>query len=197
MNVSEIISSGVMQACPMLPSLVKETWDSFDLCIHWDFLKPAGVIIFLSLFSVSAAHILEPPYGRWGGWCVWARPPLLALHIQGDKVSRPGHTDTWPYTATEQRHAALWSRRGAQTTFLRWGGWHCLVRDNKCYKTKAWDLQWEMGNSVAVLMSPMAPDSRDHSDFYGLYGVYPAALLFKRRQTGIVSKRTQQKCSPA
>lgn len=47
-----------------------------------------------------------------------------------------------------------------------------------------------MGNNVAVLISSLAPDSRDHSGFYGLYGVYPAALLFKRRQTGIVTERT-------
>lgn len=60
-----------------------------------------------------------PPYGGWGGWCVWARPSLLAHHIQGDKVWRPGHTDTWPCPGTQQRHASLWSRRRAQTTLLR------------------------------------------------------------------------------
>lgn len=53
------------------------------------------------------------PYGRWGGWCVWARPALA------DKVWRPGHADPWPYPGTQQRHASLWSGRGAKTTLLR------------------------------------------------------------------------------
>lgn len=103
-----------------------------------------------------------PPYGRWGGWCVWARPPLLAHHIQGDKVWRPGHTDTWPCPGTDQRHAALWSCRGAQTTLLRWGWWHTVFQKRNrnsalCviasviklkHKTILWDLLWEMGNNV-------------------------------------------------
>lgn len=59
------------------------------------------------------------PYGRWGGWCIWARPALLAHHIQADKVWRPGHTDPRPYPGTQQRHASLWSGRGAKTTLLR------------------------------------------------------------------------------
>lgn len=52
------------------------------------------------------------------------------------------------------------------------------------------DLLCETGNNVAALISSLAPDSRDHSSFYGPYGVCPAALLFKRRQTGIVTERT-------
>lgn len=66
-----------------------------------------------------ATHCTVTPYGRWRGWCVWARPALLAHHIQGDKVWRPGHADTWSYPGTQQRHASLWSRRGAQNTLLR------------------------------------------------------------------------------
>lgn len=52
-----------------------------------------------------------------------------------------------------------------------------------------WDFLCEIDNDIAVLISSLAPDSRDHSGFYGLYGVCPAALLFKRRQTGIVFER--------
>lgn len=51
------------------------------------------------------------------------------------------------------------------------------------------DLVWEMGNNVAALISRLAPDSRDHSGFYGLHGVYPAALLFKRRQAGSATEK--------
>lgn len=59
-----------------------------------------------------------------------------------------------------------------------------------------WGFLCEIDNDIAVLISPLAPDSRDHSGFYGLYGVCPAALLFKRRQTGIVFEREWQKCLP-
>lgn len=144
-----------------------------------------------------------PPYGRWGGWCVWARPPLLAHNIQGDKVWRPGHSDTWSCPGTKQRHAALWNRRRAQTTLLRWVCRHTVFQKRKgniasCVITSViklkqesimWDLLWEMGNSFAALISRLAPDSRHRICFYGLCAVYPAALPFKRRQTGIVTER--------
>lgn len=44
------------------------------------------------------------------------------------------------------------------------------------------------GNSVAVLISSVAPDSRDLCGFYGLCRVCPAALLVKRRHPGIVTE---------
>lgn len=56
------------------------------------------------------------------------------------------------------------------------------------HETIMWDFLCEI-DDIAVLISSLAPDSRDHSGFYGLYGVCPAALLFKRRQTGIVFER--------
>lgn len=212
MNVLEIISSlGPLQNCPRLPVSMKGFGMPFYLCTDWK----ADVLCSLLAYwqwivcpvDFQVAHYKVPPYGRWGGWCVWARPPLLAHHIQGGKVWGPGHTDTWPCPGTEQRHAALWSRKGAQTTLLRWGWWHfkrengtLAVCDKRTVKLKhatiIWDLLWEMGNSVAALISPLAPDSPDHSRFYGLYGVYPAALLFKRRQPGIVTEGTWQECSP-
>lgn len=179
----------------------------------WDCLSIYSILhstFFVCPVAFKAARLIVPPYGRWGGWCIWARPPLLAHHIPGDKVWRPGHTDTWPCPGTVQRHAALWSRRGAQTTLLRWGWWHTVFQRRKrntalCVITSVIklkheaimsDLLCETGNNVAALISSLAPDSRDHSSFYGLYGVCPAALLFKRRQTGIVTERTWQKCLP-
>ena len=57
------------------------------------------------------------------------------------------------------------------------------------------DSLWEADNNVAALLSPLAPECPDRSSFYGLYEVYPAALPFKRRQTGIATERTWQKCN--
>lgn len=54
------------------------------------------------------------------------------------------------------------------------------------------ELPCETGNSVATLISSLAPDSRDLCGFYGLCGVCPAALQFKGRHTGIVSATTWQ-----
>lgn len=190
MNVSEIISSALMNTCPRF-SIINEvkSWHAFDSYGR----QMSFIEIFLCLsFFFKAAHPLVPPHGRWGGWCVRARPPLLAHHIPGDKVWRPGHTDTWPCPGTVQRHAALWSRRGAQTTLLRWGWWRTIFQKRNrnavlCVtisviklkrETMMRDSLWEMGNNVATLISSLAPGSRDHSGFYGLYGVYPAALLF-------------------
>lgn len=152
------------------------------------------------------------PYGRWGGRCVWAKSQLLAHHIQGDKVWTSRHTDTRSCPGTKQRHAALWSRRGAQTTLLRWGWQHTIFQKRggkgntalcvitgvikPTHESTMRDSPWGMVNSVTALISPLAPHSRHHIHFYGLYAVYPAALLFKRRQTGIVTERMWQKCSP-
>lgn len=193
-----------------------ELWDAFDL---YTYQKPVCAILsccsnssFPVLLFLKAAYLIVPPYGRWGGWCVWARPSLLAHHIPGDKVWRPGHTNTWPCPGTIQRHASLGSRRGAQTTLLRWGWWHTVFQKRKKrnivlwmissviklkYETILWDLWWEMANYVAALILFLAPDSRDYSGFYGLHGVYPAASLFKRRQTGIETGRTWQRRLPA
>lgn len=144
-----------------------------------------------------------PPYGRWGGWCISARPSQLAYHIPGDKVRGPGHADTWPNPGTVQRHASLWSRGGAQTTLLRWGTLHfarkwgtldlCVItRLIKLKRKTVPESPCATGESVAVLISSVAPDSRDLCGFYGLCRVCPAALLVKRRHTGIVTEATWQ-----
>lgn len=66
------------------------------------------------------------------------------------------------------------------------------VRDNLLIKLQSLELPCVTGNSVAVLISSMAPDSRDLCGFYGLCRVCPAALLVKRRHTGIVTEMTWQ-----
>lgn len=175
-------------------------------------LYSAGVLRLLCPVSTfhRVAPLIVPSHGWWGGRCLWARPAQLAHNIQGDKVWRPGHTDTWSRPGTEQRHAALWGGRGAQTTLLRWGKSHIwcetrrelwVVRDKRVIKPSVWKYDimtaWETGNSVAALISALAPDSRDRSGFYGLRVVCPAALLFKRRQTlALWLRGTWQKCVP-
>lgn len=79
-----------------------------------------------------------PPHGRWGRRCVRAGPQQLAHGGQEDKVWRPGHADARSCPGTKQRHASLWTCRGAQTTFLRWGWWHTVFQKQKKEHCPVW-----------------------------------------------------------
>lgn len=102
------------------------------------------------------------------------------------------HSGMLPCGVAEEPRSLFYGEAGGTLRFTREQGNAGSVRVIKLNLKTVGELPCETGNSVAVLISSVAPDSRDLCSFYGLCGVCPAALLFNRRHTGIVSATTWQ-----
>lgn len=105
------------------------------------------------------------------------------------------HSGMLPCGVAEEPRLLFYGEAGDTLHFTRERGTMapCVItRAIKLELETVRELPCETGNSVATLISSLAPCSRDLCGFYGLYGVCPAALQFKRRHTGIVSATTWQ-----
>lgn len=105
------------------------------------------------------------------------------------------HSGMLPCGVAEEPRLLFYGEAGGTPHFTSEGGTVALcviTRVIKPQRETVRKLPCETGNSVATLISSLAPDSRDLCGFYGLCGVCPAALQFKRRHTVIVSAATWQ-----
>lgn len=103
------------------------------------------------------------------------------------------HSGMLPCGVAEEPRLLFYGEAGDTLHFTRERGTMALCVITRVVKLEletVRELPCETGNSVATLISSLAPDSRDLCGFYGLCGVCPAALQFKRRHADIASATT-------